>query len=319
VSTVTKGGAVNTAFKAYPPWWRDRYLKEAESVTDDLIESGRPRWRIALDLSGGALRARLTARGMPMVAELWARRTNASIVLATAPTLAVIPLMLTIRQVPAIPGGSGWTMPSSHIATTLYLVLLVAFLALISTVIWGYTSLSNGLLTRGTNGRGLRVMARVPGYLTVLAVVLVVTSIVIEPHRLIYHGKSSTPLNGHLFAAHDLWVAAGVAICLCWLASVVLLGWVAHRAELPVASLHSGTRVSVAVSIFLWTMSAAALAMSTVYSKQINELNGIKVQSVVLGQSLLLLGIVLSVLSIASTLGSVLTSRSWKVTSHLAR
>jgi hypothetical protein len=66
-------------------------------------------------------------------------------------------------------------------------------------------------------------------------------------------------------------------------------------------------------------MSAAALVMSTVYSKQISELSGIRVQSVVLGRSLLLLGIVLSVLAIASTLGSVLTSHSWKVTSHLAR
>jgi hypothetical protein len=64
---------------------------------------------------------------------------------------------------------------------------------------------------------------------------------------------------------------------------------------------------------------SAALAMSTVYSKQISELSGVRVRSVVFGQSLLRLGIVLCVLSIASTLGSVLTSRSWKVTSHLAR
>ena len=34
-----------------------------------------------------------------MEAEPWASRTRASIVLATAPTLAVVPLMLTIRQV----------------------------------------------------------------------------------------------------------------------------------------------------------------------------------------------------------------------------
>jgi hypothetical protein len=178
----TRGGAVNTAFKLYPPWWRNRYLNEAQRVTDDLIESGRSRWRIASNLSGGALRARLTAGGIPMEAEPWARRTTASIALATAPTLAAIPLMLTVRQVPAIPGGSGWTMPSSHIATALYLVLLLAFVALISTVIWGYRSLSNGLLAQAANGRDLRVMARVPGYLTVLAVVLVVSSIVIEPH-----------------------------------------------------------------------------------------------------------------------------------------
>ena len=144
---MTKGGAVNTALKLYPPWWRDRYLEEAQAITGDLIEAGGSRWRIALNLSGGALRARLTAKGMPMEAEPWASRTRASIVLATAPTLAVVPMMLTIRQVPALRDDGGGTMASGHLATTLYLVLLLAFVALISTIIWGYTSLSNGVTT----------------------------------------------------------------------------------------------------------------------------------------------------------------------------
>jgi len=194
---VTKGGAVNTALKLYPPWWRDRYLEEAQAITGDLIEAGGSRWRISLNLSGGALRARLTAKGMPMEAEPWASRTRASIVLATAPTLAVVPVMLTIRQVPALPDDGSGTMASSHLATTLYLVLLLAFVALVSTIIWGYTSLSNGVTTRRENGPGLRVLARMPGYLAVLAVGLTIASIVIEPDRFISHGKGSIPLNGY--------------------------------------------------------------------------------------------------------------------------
>jgi len=253
-----------------------------------------------------------------MEAEPWASRTRASIVLATAPTLAVVPVMLTIRQVPALPDDGSGTMASSHLATTLYLVLLLAFVALVSTIIWGYTSLSNGVTTRRENGPGLRVLARMPGYLAVLAVGLTIASIVIEPHRFISHGKGSIPLNGYPVAAHVLWVAAGVTLSLCWIVSVVLLQAVAHRAELPLASLRSGRGVSVAVSIFLWLMSAAALGMSAVYSKQISELSGVRIDSVLLGHSLLLLGIVLCVLSIASTLGTVLTTRSWKVVSRLA-
>ena len=70
--------------------------------------------------------------------------------------------------------------------------------------------------------------------------------------------------------------------------------------------------MSVAVSILLWLMSAAALGMSAVYSKLISELSGVRIDSVLLGHSLLLLGIVLCVLSIASTLGTVLTTRSWR-------
>jgi hypothetical protein len=316
---VTRGGTLNAAFKLYPSWWRDRYLEEAQAVTSDLIEAGSSRWRIALNLSGGALRARLTARGIPREIEPWASRTRASIVLATAPTLAVIPLMFTIRQVPALPDGSGWTMPSSHLATTLYLVLGLTFVALISTVIWGYASLSNGVTTREKNGPSLRMLARMPGYLAILAVGMVITSIVIEPHRFMSQGRGTIPLNGYPVAAHLLWVAAGVTLCLCWVVSVVLLQAVAHRAELPLASLRSGGRVSLAVSMLLWLMSASTLAMSAVYSKRISELSGVRVESIVLGHSLLLLGIVLCVLSSASTLGTVLTSRSWKVVSQIAK
>ena len=315
---MTKGGVANVALKQYPPWWRDRYLEEAQAITGDLIEAGDSRWRIALNLSGGALRARLTARGIPMQAGPWASRTRASIVLATAPTLAAVPLMLTIRQVPALPHGDSLTAPSSHLATIVYVVLLLAFLALVSTIIWGYTSLSNGVMTGGKNSPGLRMLARMPGYLAVLTVGLVIASIVIEPHRFISRGKGWLPLNGYPAAAHVLWIIAGVAFGLCWIVSAVLLQAVAHRAELPLASLCSGRRVSVAVSIVLWLMTAASLALSTVYAKQISQLSGVRIDSVILGHSLLLLGIVLCVLSIASTLGTVLTSRSWKVVSRLA-
>lgn len=319
MSSVTKSGAVNAALRLYPPWWRARYLEEAQSVADDLVGAGGSQWRIALDLSCGALRARLTARGMPMEIEPWTSRTRASIVLATAPALAVVPLMLTIRQVPALPDGSGSTMPLSHLATTFYLVLLLACVALISTMIWGYRSLSNGVTTRRENGAGLRVLARMPGYLAILAVGLAITAIVIEPHRFMSHGKVSTPLDGHPEAAHAFWVAAGVAFCLCWVVSVFLLQAVARRADLPPASLASGRAFGLAVSILLWLMSGAALAMSVVYSRRISELSGVRLDSVLLGHSLLLLGIVLCGLSMASTLGTVLASRSWRVVSHLAR
>ena len=315
---MTKTGTATLALKLYPPWWRDRYLEEAQAITGDLIEAGDSRWRIALNLSGGALRARLTARGMPMQAGPWASRTRASIVLATAPTLVAVPVMLAIRQVPALPRGSV-TAPSSQLATMLYVVLLLAFVALVSTIIWGYASLSNGVMTRGKNSPRLRMLARMPGYLAVFAVGLVIVSIVIEPHRFMTHGKGSIPLNGYPAAAHVLWVAAGVAFGICWFVSAVFLQTVAHRAEIPLASLCSGRRVSVAVSTLLWLMTAASLALSTVYAKQISGLSGVRIDSVLLGHSLLLLGIVLCVLSIASTVGTVLTSRSWKVVSRLAR
>jgi hypothetical protein len=317
LSAVTKDKAVNIALKLYPPWWRDRYLEEAQTVTGDLIKAGRSPWRIALNLSGGALRARLTARGMPLEAEPWASRTRASIVLATAPALLVVPLMLTIQQVPAVPDRIGGTVPSSQLATTLYLVLVLACFALIATVIWGYTSLLNGVTARKDNGRGIRALARMPACLAVLAVGLWVAYAVIEPHHFVSHGKGLIPLDGHPETAHVFWIAASVTWGLCWVASVVLLRTVAHRADLPLSSLRSGRRFSVAVSIFVSLMSAAALAMSAVYSKRISEFSSFRVQSAVFGHSVFLLAVLLWVLAIASTLGTVMTSRSWKVVSNL--
>ena len=65
---------------------------------------------------------------------LWVERARGSIVLATAPTLAAIPLVLTLKQVPALP--SRTDLPSSHLATALYMVLVLAFVGLISTILW---------------------------------------------------------------------------------------------------------------------------------------------------------------------------------------
>jgi hypothetical protein len=299
----------------YPPWWRDRYLEEARTVTDDLLKSGRSPWRIALNLSGGALRARLTATGMPPEAALWASRTTASIVLATAPALVVLPLMLTIKQVPAIPAGGN--LPPSHLASSLYLALLLSFVVLVSTVIWGYSSLSAGLQARPENRRGLRMLAKMPGYAAVFAVALLIASIVIEPHDFKTHGKISIALNGHPAIAHALWISAAVTFCAGWLLSIVLLRAVARSAVLPLTALRSGTRVSTVTSVLLWMMSAAALTMSGLYSRQVSELGGFHLQSSVLGHSLLLLGLALSILSIASTLGTSLARRAWGVVARL--
>jgi hypothetical protein len=311
---VNRHRTVKAAFNLYPHWWRDRYLGEAKTVTVDLIESGRSRPGIVLSLCFGALRTRLGAGGMPMEYGLWVERARGSIVLATAPTLAAIPLVLTLKQVPALP--SQTDLPSSHLATALYMVLVLAFVGLISTILWGYTSLSGGVMHQSDNSRPLRLLAKAPGYLAFGATLLVVASIVVEPHAFVSHGRSSTPLNGNPGAAHALWLAATTTFGLCWVASVTLLVAVTRTAALPVASLRSGKRVSAAVSMLLWLMSGAALALGAVYSRTTNELNGLLLTSVV-GRSLFLFACVLVILSFVSTLGAILASRAWKVTCQL--
>src|ERR1700730_17498643 len=64
--TMRKDAALSIALRLYPKWWRDRYLDEAQVVTNDLVATGRSRWRIATNLAFGAMRARLSAAGMPL-------------------------------------------------------------------------------------------------------------------------------------------------------------------------------------------------------------------------------------------------------------
>jgi hypothetical protein len=245
---------------------------------------------------------------------LWVERARASIVLATAPTLVAVPLILTLKQVPALPSRSD--LPTSQMASALYAVLLLAFIGLISTIIWGYTSLSSGVLHQSDNSHRLRLLALAPGYLALAAILLLVASIVVEPHAFMSHGKNSIPLNGYPLAAHALWLAATTTLGICWVASVTLLVAVTRTASLAVASLRSGKRVSAVVSIFLWLMSGAALALGAIYSRTTSELNGLLLTSVV-GRSLFLFACALFILSFVSTLGAVLASRAWKVTCQL--
>jgi hypothetical protein len=293
---VARGGGVKGAFKLYPPWWRDRYLEEAEAITEDLINAGSSRLRITLNLSFGAIRTRLSAKGMPREYELWANRARSSIVLATAPTLIAAPLMLTIRQVPAIP-----TLSHGSSAAA------------------GHGSLSSGILQQRENGRRLRSLARAPGYAVVLAVTFFVASIIVGPHAFDLHGHVVTPLNGHPEAASALKAAAGVMLGAGWILSMVLLVAVLRSATLPLECLRSGKRVSATVSSLLWIMTGAAMTLSFVYTKGISTLHGIDISSVVLGRSLLALAGTLLLLSVVSTFGAVLASRSWRVTAHLAR
>ena len=81
------------ALRCYPAWWRRLYGDEIGQLTDDLLSEGRSELRLAANLLGGALAARLWARAMPPRAELWLARTRASIAVATLPFLGVLPFV----------------------------------------------------------------------------------------------------------------------------------------------------------------------------------------------------------------------------------
>ena len=183
------------------------------------------------------------AAGMPMSYDAWVRRTCAVVVLATAPALVVVPVMLTVRQrsLAASPGSS----PRTAAATALYLALLIGLLVLISVMIWGYFALSDGI-RQPANGQpetGSALMARAPGYLALLGVLLFVTSAFLAPTPMARRTQDSlVPFGGHPLLGRVVLDASETAWVLCGVGAAVLVVEVARRATLPLGDLVRRTR-----------------------------------------------------------------------------
>jgi len=84
---------VRFALAMHPRWWRRRYADEVATITADLLEEGRSRWRVAGGLTIDALRQ--WARGpVPDLTHSTAIRRQVAASAAALPIALVIPLVL---------------------------------------------------------------------------------------------------------------------------------------------------------------------------------------------------------------------------------
>ena len=84
---------VRIALAMHPGWWRHRYADEVATVTSDLFEEGRSRWRVAGGLAVDALRQ--WARGpVPDQTQPLTIRRQVAATAAALPIALVIPLVL---------------------------------------------------------------------------------------------------------------------------------------------------------------------------------------------------------------------------------
>jgi hypothetical protein len=282
------GDPVELALRCYPAWWRRRYADEIRAVVADLTEEGRPRWKVTLNLLGGALRARTRATGMPPVYDLWCSRTRVAIAAATLPWVLMGPLILMAiggqslhstegRIFPgqlSITGGAnqlvqGRGMPTAAPPLSLAgsvtwyadVAMVVLFLITLFVLFAGWSGLT-GAIKRSTAGhhRRLVLLAWAPGFSVLADVVLVVISDVLLPHS--YResgGHPAVPLGGHLAAAHAVGTAAGIVAVVGWLVSIVCVAVAVRRADISPLDLRFGKSVSVVVATLL-TLTLAAYA-----------------------------------------------------------
>jgi hypothetical protein len=255
----------------YPPWWRARYGEEVRATCADVVAAGRSPWRVLGNLAFGAIRTRLRGANMPMQFESWAGRTRASIVIATLPVLAVLPVMFTFRQGQRVSGPSGTILVSGGrlsgaglVAEYAYGVMALAVVLAVGTVLWGYTDLAGAVRKRSHNDRRLRRLVRVPGLSGLTAIALLVTSVVVRPRAFI----NGRPLNGHLSLANGLVVASAACLGLGLAAAVVMVVLVARRARLAIPDLASGRSVALASSALLWVVALAVTTSMVALGRQ---------------------------------------------------
>jgi hypothetical protein len=241
----------------YPAWWRERYGDEVEVCSNDLVESGRSSWRINFGLFWGAVRTRVSARGMPATSELWAARARAWLIVATAPVLVVVPVFLSVRQVQHTPFVT--TGLAERVSSDAYLIMLLAFVVLMFAAQWGYGSLSAGLEGGPAPSRVPSMLTRAPGRLTLLALALFIASVVVGPHSyVIAHNRPPVAQDGSPTAASALHWAAGLALLAGWAMVVPVLTAAVRRGDFSPWLWRSGRRVSRTVTAVLWVMAVAS-------------------------------------------------------------
>ena len=126
-------------------------------------------------------------------------------------------------------------------------------------MIWGYFALSDGIRRPEMgNPRRLRIMARAPGYLALLGVLLFVVSAVLAPHEWRTRAGSLVSLGGHPLLSRVALDVSETAWLLCGAAAALLVLEVARRATLPLVTLSVGLVTGRVMAGLLWLMTVSA-------------------------------------------------------------
>jgi hypothetical protein len=314
--------ALRAVLALYPPWWRARYGEEVRVTCADVLAAGRSSWRVLANLAFGAIRTRLRGANMPMQFECWAGRTRASIVVATVPVLAVLPVIFTFRQGAQNPTDQTATLPwdtfgisgAGRLAEYAFAVMALAVVLAMSTLLWGYLDLAGAVRKRGHNDRGLRRLVRVPWLSALFAAVLWVTAFAVHRNRPI----GAPSLSGHPALAYGLLVAAGACLGLGLAAALLMVVQVPRRARLTMPDLSSGKWVALTSSVLLWVVALAATTSMVALGLQRSGSHPATSMVTTSWGSWWVAGVlVLLAAAVVSSLGAASASRSLRVAAQL--
>jgi hypothetical protein len=301
-----------------------------DAVIDGLIEDGQSSFRISFNLLGGSLRARLLGTGAPASRDLWSRRTQTALLVATLPWFAMIPLVVIFIANSGEYGsfhGSQAAQLSRAGAVAHNLESIVFDLLLVSLfiVVFGWGRLRVGLAQRK---RG----AWLPRASLLASIIGVVLVLVALPFGLTtatatgclhiigskYSGHCVTSTNGLTFAQVVAFTGLGL-LAVAFVLAPFIIARAVRRSDLPDETLRSGSRVATTLSALLVFMALTISACGMAASLQPTPQKGASyfLERSALGGWYVLLALAFVTLAVVSSLGTFAARRSYRRTVSL--
>jgi len=221
---------ISLALRSYPGWWRERYHDEVLVVIECLIGDGRSPLRVAFNLVVASVRTRMSGAGAPASRGFWIHRTQRSLLVASLPWFAIVPLSAAFASTI---GEYGYTHgPSSvrlgeagMVARSLQRYMFYVFVIAVVVALVGWRS--------GLDGQPLRLRwFWLVNRTAMVSILLVISALFLGQH-------DATSSLAELFAR----VGLGFLV-ISWLSMPGVVTQMLRSGELPVRSLHSEVRLS---------------------------------------------------------------------------
>lgn len=291
------------ALSTYPSWWRERYQDEMVVVIQSLLDDGRSPLGVAINLLASSLRTRLVGSGAPASRRFWVHRTQRSLLVATMPWFAIVPLALTcylsIGQYGFFHGSSTSVHLSRAgvVARALQQGMLYVVLAYVVVALVGWRRLRNGLEGQRFQMRWFRLVNRA----AMVGITLVFAALFLGQH------------NATSSIAEACAIVGLVLFTISWFSLPVVITQMLRVGELPMTFLRAEVRLSAALAALSGVLALLAVGDRVALSLQPTPLPGASYwmyrSSIGMWDVPLLIGLLL--LTIVSARGAVAARRSY--------
>jgi len=296
------------ALRTYPLWWRERYQDEMTVMIQSLLDDGRSPLRVAANLVASSMRSRLVGAGAPATREFWAHRTQRSLLAATLPWFATVPLVVTfylsITQNGFFHGSSRIQLSRAGVfARDLQSALGWVLLAYLVVALLGWRRLRRGLEGQPLQMRWFRLINRS----AMVGITLVISALFLGQHN-----ATST------IAEVCAYIGLGL-FALSWLSLPAVITQLLRNGLLPVAFLRTEVRLSTTLAGLSGVLMILAVGNRVALSLQPKPLPGASYwlyrSALGIWDLPLLIGFLL--LTIVSALGAFSARRSYSRTISL--